>query len=132
MLLDIDELKIYNGNDYIINEKIKIKQPTLDEICNYYGEKKYYNLVQTICSVGADLKWQLNELGIDYSKIKDFDLFATILIKNLNVDDTKILFGEELNFSEMQYVYNSELDENVLLQKFKDGSILQITVTNRL
>ncbi len=34
-----------------------------------------YNLT----SVGADLKWQLWDMGIDYTKIDDYDLFIKVI-----------------------------------------------------
>lgn len=73
---ELDELKIYRGADIQITPKITVTQPTIGQIADF-GEKKYFSAVHTLCAVGADLKWQLNDyLGIDYTKIDDYDLFV--------------------------------------------------------
>lgn len=123
--MSIDELKIYRGNDFIINKYIKIKHPSLGDICDY-GEQDYFKLVHTLCSVGADLKWQLDDLGIDYTKISDFELFCTVLVKWLNKEQTRIFFGDVLDFSNMELRYNTELKENVLIQFLQNGEYIQI------
>ena len=72
---ELDGLKIYRGADIQITPKITVTQPTIGQIADF-GEKKYFSAVHTLCAVGADLKWQLNDyLGIDYTKIDDYDLF---------------------------------------------------------
>ena len=69
-----DELTIYRGGDIHINDKIIITQPTIGQI-QEFGESRYFSAVYTFVSVGADLKWQLHKNGVDYTKIKDYDLF---------------------------------------------------------
>ena len=71
-LLDIDELQLYFGDDFIINDKIKIHQPTVDEIVRY-GEQKYFSMVHTITAIPSDMKSQLDDMGLDYDKLKDFE-----------------------------------------------------------
>jgi hypothetical protein len=121
---DIDELKLYRGKDYVVNEYITIHIPTLDEICDY-GEKSYYNMVYTFCSVGADLKWQLDDVDVDYTTVDDFNLFYSLLSRNLTMERTKILFGDKIDFSKMQILYNKKIEENVLIQIFENGNYLQ-------
>lgn len=72
---ELDELQIYRGVSIQITPDITVTQPTIGQIADF-GEKKYFSAVHTLCAVGADLKWQLNDyLGIDYTKIDDYDLF---------------------------------------------------------
>lgn len=122
---DNDELKIYQGYGIKINNFVTIRQPTLGEICSY-GEGRYYSMIHTLCSVGADLKWQLDDIGIDYTKISDYELFYSVLSKGYSTEDTKILFGNIIDFSKMKVMFNKELQENVLVQFFDDGNLLQI------
>lgn len=51
----IDQLKLFRGEGYKINDKILIRQPTLEEIVDF-GEQRYFGLVRTICSTPADRK----------------------------------------------------------------------------
>ena len=120
-----DDTKIYCGYSVKINDYITIRQPSLAEIIEY-GDNKYYSMIYTLCSVGADLKWQLDDIGVDYTKIEDFELFYSVLSRNFDVEKTKILFGDTIDFSKMRLMYNKQLQENVLLQVFDDGTYLQI------
>lgn len=123
--IGIDDVKIYRGKDVVINEYITIHQPSLDEITDY-GEKEYYNMVYTLCSVGADLKWQLDDMGVDYTQVSDFELFYSILASGFTKDKTSILFGDVIDFSQMEIRFNTNLQENVLIQFFENGDYLQI------
>lgn len=76
---EFDELKIYRGMDIQITPKITIMQPTIGQIADF-GERRYFSAVYTLCAVGADLKWQLNDyMGIDYTQIEDYDLFVKFI-----------------------------------------------------
>lgn len=83
-------------------------------------------MVYSLCSVGADLKWQLDDMGIDYTKISDFELFYSVLCRIYTKEQTKILFGDLIDFSKMEVRYNTNLEENVLVQFFDNGEFLQI------
>ena len=74
-MYECDELQIYRGRDIQVTPKITVTQPTLDQI-ERFGEKRYFNAIQTLTSVGADLKWQLwDYYGTDYTTVEDYDLF---------------------------------------------------------
>ena len=95
-MFDIDELKIYRGSDIPITDKIIVTQPTIDQIIEF-GEKRYFQAVHCLTSVGADFKWQLwDYFDIDYTTIDDFELFK------------KIIWG---SLSSKKYIYK-ELTEN--------------------
>jgi hypothetical protein len=114
-----DELKIYRGDDFVVNKYITIHQPTLNEICDY-GESEYFHLVNTLTSVGSDLKWQLDDMGIDYTLIDDFELFYKLLIKMFTVKQTKIIFGD-LDFTKFELYSNKSNDEICLMQEIYDS-----------
>ncbi len=116
-LLGLDELQIYRGSDISIVPGITIHQPTLGEICDF-GERKYFSIIHNITSVGADLKWQLWDAGIDYTKITDYELFYNLLIKNMSDEDTSLIFGD-LNFNKFK-IYeqtNNDITEVVLYDR---------------
>lgn len=77
-MFELDELKVYKGHDIKITDKIIITQPTLNQIVDF-GEKRYFNSVYTLTSVGADMKWQLWDMGQDYTQIEDYDLFIQVI-----------------------------------------------------
>lgn len=78
-MFEIDELAIYSGCDVKITDKIIVTQPSLLQIRDF-GERRYFNAVHTLTSVGADLKWQLMDYcNIDYTTIDDYDLFIKLI-----------------------------------------------------
>ena len=127
-IMEVDMLQVYMGEDYIINDKIKIFQPTMGQIVKY-GEKEYYSMVHTLCSIPSDLKSQLFDMGIDYESISDFQLFM-ILSPTMGVDRTEILFGD-LDFSELRPFQNPQNDQIVLANK-ETGVIIDELIYERI
>ena len=84
-LLEIDQLQLYFGDPYTVNQHITIHQPNIGQIMEY-GERAYYSLVHTICAIPSDMKSQLEDMGFDYEQVEDFQLFmmlAQLFLKNL-------------------------------------------------
>lgn len=113
-----DELQIYRGKDIRISDGILIKQPTLGEICDY-GERRYWSMVYTLTSVGADLKFQLFDSGIDYTKISDFQLFYSLLCRGFTKAQTSILFDGP-DFSALK-LYQKEDSKDFVLRDTENG-----------
>lgn len=51
--LDVDELQLYFGDDYIVNDKITIKQPCIGDIITC-GEAAYFSMVHTLTAIPSD------------------------------------------------------------------------------
>ena len=113
----MDELLLFRGKDYVVNDKIKIHHPTLNEIADY-GEQEYYGLVSRLTCVPSDYKVQLFDMGVDYEEVTEFDLF-TLICNGLDVEETAILFGD-LNFKNMKLVKHDKIDEVVLYNYEQD------------
>ena len=114
----IDELQIYRGSDITVCPGITIHQPTLEEICSY-GECAYWNMIYTLTSVGADLKFQLYDMGIDYTVISDFELFYSLLCRSYDQSKTWILTGE-LDLTEFQLFSKEDSDRKFLYNSRQD------------
>lgn len=106
-----DELQIYRGKDYIVNDYIKIRHPTLDQI-QEYGERDYFSLVSMLTATPSDLMYQLHLEGIDYEEISDFNLFCRMYTM-FKHEDTEILFGE-LDIASMELCINNTNGQIVL------------------
>ena len=91
-LINVDPLKLYFGDPYVVNKYITIYQPTIGDIINY-GEKAYYNMVQTITAIPSEMKSSLFDMGLDWNKIEDFQLFI-MLANSLSQTQTKIILGD--------------------------------------
>lgn len=125
MLTEKEKIDLYRGHDIKINKYIHIHVPTLDEIYNC-GEKEYFLFIDTFCSVGADLKWQLNDIGIDYTTIDDFELFSQLLVNIVDPKISNLIFGNTINFKNMELMYNNQLNENILMQHISNTKEFEI------
>lgn len=112
--MDVDELQLYFGDDYIINESIKIMQPVIGSIIQY-GEAQYFSMVHTLTAIPSDMKSQLWDMGLDWTEVDDFELFM-MLSQTLTVDRTSILFGD-LDFSKLKPFRNNQNGDIVLADK---------------
>ena len=110
-MFDVDQLQLYFGDDYIINDKIKIKQPTIGEIVDF-GEAQYFSVVHTLTAIPSDMKSQLWDIGLDWTEIEDFELFI-MLAPTLPVEKTRLLFGD-LDFTKLKPYRNKENGDIVL------------------
>lgn len=108
MELVFDELKMYFGCDYVVNDKITIHTPSVGEIIDF-GEREYFATIHSLTCIPSDMKSQLFDMGIDYEEISDYELFM-MLARGLRPEDSKILFGD-LDFSKFRVVKDLENDE---------------------
>jgi hypothetical protein len=111
--LEIDELLLYFGDDYVINDQIRIHQPTIGEIVA--GEREYFSMVHTLTAIPSDMKSQLWDMQIDWCEIEPYDLFI-MLAQTLTPDKTRILFGD-LDFSKLRPFKNNQNGDIVLADK---------------
>lgn len=125
--LEVDELMLYFGDDYIINDKIKIHQPLVGEIINC--EKDYFSMVHSITAIPSDLKSQLFDMGLDWCNVEDFELFA-MLVQTLTPDRTSILFGD-LDLSKLKPFRHPQNDDIVLADK-ESGILIDKMIYQRI
>lgn len=110
-MLEVDELGLYFGDPYVINDYVTVTIPKIGKLIEY-GEKSYYSMVQTITAIPSDMKSQLWDMGIDWTQISDFQLFM-MLAPTLPKDKTQILFGD-LDLQAMRPFENKQNDTVVL------------------
>lgn len=120
-LIDIDPLKLYFGEDFVINDKIKVSQPSILEIMRY-GEGHYFGMASTICSTPSEMKSKLFDMGIDWMEISDFQLF-TMLCQTLPVERTSILFGD-LDFTQLKLYPHPQMEDAIVLANKETGVII--------
>ena len=97
--MPIDSLRVFMGDDYAVNDKIVIHQPTIREIVNY-GEQDYFAMLTALTNYPSDMKSVLWDVGIDYTKITDFELFMSLCMA-FPVERTRIIFGD-LDFTQFR------------------------------
>lgn len=104
-------MNLYAGDDISITDKIIVTQPTLRQI-KEFGEKRYFSAVYTLTAVGADLKWQLWDMGIDYTEIDDFDLFIRYI--------SQVVSSKKRIYSELMKNQDKHAD---ILAKFSEEDL---------
>lgn len=116
-MFEVDQLQLYFGGDYVINDQIKIKQATIGDIVDF-GEAQYFGMVHTITAIPSDMKSQLWDLGVDWMEIEDFELFL-MLAPTLPLEKTRLLFGD-LDFTKLKPYKNRE-NGDILLADPESG-----------
>ena len=118
--LDVDSLFLYFGDDYVINDKIKLMQPTIGQIVDY-GEASYFSMIHTLTAIPSDVKsilWDMPDGHIDWTQIEDFELFM-MFSQSMTPDKTGIIFGD-LDFSKLR-PFRSKLNDEVVLADIESG-----------
>lgn len=111
-IFEFDELRMYFGEDYKINDYITIHQPSLQEILDF-GEKNLYSSITPFTGNPTTYRLQLWDMGIDWNKITDFELF-TMLIQGMKKETTSLLFGD-FDFSILKPYMQIDSEENQTL-----------------
>lgn len=112
--MDADDLKLYIGDDFVINDNIKVFQPTIRTIAEF-GEKNFFSVIHTVTAIPSDMKSQLFDMGLDWVEVDDFELFM-MLAQTLTPDRTGILFGD-LDLSKLRPFRNNQNGDIVLADK---------------
>ena len=94
--LQYDTLKMYFRDDYPINDKIVIHQPSIGDILES-GEKEFFSSLYTFIGNPTTYRLQLWKIGRDWNKVSDFELFRA-LVPNTEQEFSDMLF-QDIDFS---------------------------------
>lgn len=111
--------KLLYSDRFDINDKIYVKIPTVGEVLA--DEDKYFETVYTIIATPYDLMVQLDDNGIDFTKISSFDLFC-LLFGHLKEQDTSLVFGD-LDLNKFTIAINKQNGNHVLRDEENDITI---------
>lgn len=76
--------------DLAINDYIRVRIPSVGEILE--REDDYYGLVSMFTAMPIDMMVQLDDIGIDFSSINEYDLFV-LLFGIIKERDTSLILG---------------------------------------
>lgn len=111
--------KLLYADRYDINDKIHVCIPTVGEVLD--NEDKYYEVVYSIIATPYDLMVQLDDNGIDFTKINAFELFC-LLFGHLRELDTSMVFGD-LDLKKFNVAINNQNGNYVLRDEENDITI---------
>lgn len=95
--LDFNPLRVYFGDDYIVNDRIIIRQPSIQDFIDAEDELDIYSVIFPFTANTTAYRVQLWDKGIDWNKITNQELFS-ILIKTIDLKYSKLIFGD-IDFS---------------------------------
>lgn len=108
-----DELKYsIAGNNFWINKNLTVYIPTVQEVADF-GEDIYFHVLNAIIRKPYDIAVELDDDGIDYQSITEWDLFSRSIMY-FPPEYTCILFGR-VDFTKFRRIYNPENETWILV-----------------
>ena len=112
---------------YRINDDIQIVVPTVGEVIE--NEDAYYGLVSMLTSMPYDFMVQLDDAGIDFSEINDYELFL-MLFPSIQAQDTSLIFGD-LDLDNFQMATNNQ-NGTIVLWNQKTNAIIDRAINGQI
>lgn len=104
---------------YEINENISILIPTVGQVLE--DEEKYYGLLYLLTATPFDLMVALDDAGLDFTKLTDYDLFC-FLFPGIATEDTSLIF-EDLDLSKFRPAIDIKSNSKVFIDTERDIKI---------
>lgn len=128
---NLDEAKhCIAGRTYYVNQYIKVYSPEVYEVIDF-GEDNYYRVLNLFVRKPYDIAVELDDNGIDYQSITDWDLFVDTA-SQIPIEYSCILFGK-FDFSKLKAYVNDEGTKILVNQENPDividEAIYRIIVT---
>lgn len=111
--------------EFKINDNIKIVIPTVDEVIS--NEDEYYGLISLLTAMPIDLMVQLDDLGIDFTTINEYELFL-LLFNSIKSQDTHLVFGN-LDLNKFELAAEEQSGMMVLIDRENDIKIDKLIQT---
>ena len=120
-------MSLLNAKSIEITDKLSLRIPTVGEILE--DEQSYYNIISSITATPFQYMVQLDDMGIDYTTINDYELFI-MLFQILAKSDLSILFGD-LNLSDIGR-YKNNKNNSIVLYSSKNDVIIDELVYSKI
>lgn len=106
---------------------LSVRIPTVGEIID--NEQHYYNLVYSLTATPYQYMVQLDDMGIDFTKITDYQLFL-MLFSFFAKDDISILFGD-IDLSDI-LIYENRENNTFVLYSSKNNIMIDEFIYNQI
>lgn len=126
MVQSMGSKSLLNKKSVQITDQITIRIPTVGEVLK--NESNYFSLVSIMTSTPFQYMVQLDDIGIDYTKITDYQMFR-LLFPIYAQNDTSIIFGD-LCLSDLQEYYDESTNLTVLYGLESDVKIDEFVYSN--
>jgi hypothetical protein len=109
-------LNLLYKREYAINDSISVRIPTVGEILDC--EDEYYGIISMLTAMPIDMMVQLDDVGIDFTTINEWDLFL-LLFGALKSRDMSMVFGD-LDLSQFEIAINPQ-NNNTIIKNNETG-----------
>lgn len=124
MIKPLSKAQMLRGDDFVVNDKLIIKNHTLGELIDF-GEYNYFSAVSVFVDRSCDYMVQLDDMKINYEKLNDFQM-CIYLYQNKDVQENLKFFYGDLNF---QVANKIGTDDIVLFDPEHDVVIDEVIYT---
>ena len=94
-----------------INDAISIMIPKVGDILDH--DEEYFGAVYSIVATPFDMMLPLDRIGIDFTKVNNFDIFL-LMFNSLKQQDLSLIFGD-FKLDGLQFARNEQTGEPILL-----------------
>lgn len=129
-----DPLEISDGTNFLyakrypINDSIAIEIPTVGEILAQ--ESNYYSLVSMLITSPIDHIVLLDDAGIDWTSITDYELFVMLFETVAKGSDTHLIFGD-LDLSPFE-IRDTDKSEKIELVNPATGAVIDRSIYRKM
>ena len=110
------EPSLLYASEIPITRDIRIMIPTVGEVLE--DEENYYSLVTMLTAMPMDFMVQLDDMGIDFTEIGEYELFL-VLFNSIRMMDTHLIFGD-LDLSTFELAHHIETGAPVMYDEEND------------
>ena len=116
---------LYTDNVEIC-DGISIRIPTVREVLDH--EDEYYGMITLLTAMPIDLMCQLDDMGIDFTQITEYELFL-IMFPVLQQSDTSLVFGD-LDLTKFQMAVDN--NDKIVLYNQETGMVIDRNTQQRI
>lgn len=106
-----------------VTDKMSIIIPKVRDVLNH--EDDYYSLVTMLTAMPYDLMVQLDDLGIDFTEINEWELFLLLFNNYKKAPGLRLVFGD---FQIENYNVATDESGNYVLLNEEDGDVIDRSV----
>lgn len=117
---------LLNSSSIKIAPNFSLKIPTVGEILE--DEYSYYNIAYALTASPFQYMVQLDDIGVDYTKITDYELFKILFLMNKK-NDLSLLFGD-LDISQFDVYLDEQTKNETLYNPHNDITIDEFVYNN--
>ena len=117
---------LLNSKSIDITPKMLIRIPSVGEILD--SEQSYYNITTSLTATPYQYMVQLDDMGIDYTEVSDYELFL-MLFPMFAKEDMSLVFGD-IDTSDFCVSHNSINGTNIIYSQNNDIVIDELVYAN--